>query len=445
MTITLDGSPYSLEETGQWAVDKVAKLERRVGLLRDDGRLNEQTLRAYFGDTRFEQIAESNAIEGSTLSVGETELAIMQGVTITGHDPSHSKDAVNLSSALERLVELAREPAATDIEQVKELHGLVLAGASSAGLFRRQPVRISGSPHVPPATWDEVMEQMEDLERWSVANRDASPLLRAVVLHTWLTHIHPFSDGNGRTSRAVLNLELVRAGLPSVIIRGKDRRRYYEALAESDLGGDLGQIVELVVDRTEHALERLERVASTEQGYDRARAELIEAQQRQVAIWNDASRLLFTLVDDALEVAFSGIGHTSTFWYEDELSVEDFVRLSQGAAVSRSWLFRIEAEVPGLGNRRYLAWTGYRSHEIREARGIGYGPAILWSVPDATGARKWLRDDSAAPGIAELTLELPDVDQWVCRRPDGKVLRLKSSAAAHRIARSVLTSTQAAS
>lgn len=443
MTINLDGSPYSLEETGRWAVEKAADLERRVELLRNAGRLTEQTLRAYFGDTRFEQVAESNAIEGSTLSAGETALAIMQGITITGHDPAYSRDAINLSNALERLVELAKESSATDIDQVQELHRLILADAPTAGVFRSQPVRISGSPHTPPATWPEVMAGMEDWERWSSDNDGASALLRAIVLHTWLTHIHPYADGNGRTSRAVMNLELIRAGLPSVIIRRKDRLRYYEALAESDMGGDLQPIVELVVERAEDALRRLEHTASAEQGYDRQRAELKEAQRRQVGIWNDAVRLLFSLVDDALEVAFEGIGQVTTFWYEDELSIDDFIALSQGDSAGNSWLFRIHVEASGIGSRRYLAWTGYRSYEMWHSHGIGRGPSIFWSVPDQSGERRWVKDDSESPGIVELTLELPNVDQWIGKLPDGEFRNFKPSGAARRIASSILDSINA--
>ena len=149
MTVSLDGSPYSLEDTGQWVFDKANGLQERVDLLREEGKLSEQTLRAYFGDTRFRQIAESNAIEGSTLSVGETELAVSKGITITGHDPAYSKDAVNLSKALERMVDLARDRSPTGLDQVKELHALILGDRPGAGLFRTQEVRIGGSQHRP--------------------------------------------------------------------------------------------------------------------------------------------------------------------------------------------------------------------------------------------------------------------------------------------------------
>ena len=241
MTIDLADSPYSIEKTGRWVLDEAARLQQRADLLRDQGRLSEQTLRTYFGDRRFEEIAESNAIEGSTLTVHETKLAVEQGITITGHDPEYVLDAVNLSKALDRLEELAREQAPTDIGQVKELHALILGGATSAGLFRSEPVLIAGSPHVPVASWQEVITATEDYEGWSSKNAGASALLRAIVLHTWLTHIHPFINGNGRTARAVMSLELIRAGLPPVIIRKKDRPRYYEALADSDCGGTSSQ------------------------------------------------------------------------------------------------------------------------------------------------------------------------------------------------------------
>ena len=262
MTISLDGSPYSLEETGGWVWQKAAELQERVDELREQGRLSEQTLRAYFGDTRFRQIAESNAIEGNTLSVEETETAVLKGTAIAGHDPAYAKDAVNLSKALERMVELAGDASPATLDQVKELHALILGEAPGAGLFRSQPVRIAGSDHRPPVSWKDVMSAMEDWENWSASNENSPALPRAAVLHTWLTHIHPFTDGNGRTARAVMNLELIRAGLPSIIIHRKDRLRYYDALAESDLGGGLGPIFDLILDRTEDALRDLERRAT---------------------------------------------------------------------------------------------------------------------------------------------------------------------------------------
>lgn len=435
--VTLDGTPYSLDATSGWVLDEAAKLHGRVDLLRSQGKMTEATLRAYFGDKRFEQVAESNAIEGSTLDVGETRLAIERGMTITGHDAAYSADAVNLSRALDRMEELARAGRPADVSDVKELHGLVLGGGPGAGTFRSVPVRISGARHVPPESWAAVMEAMEHWEAWSAANLEGSALLRAIVLHTWLTHIHPFADGNGRTSRAVLNLELIRGGFPSVIIRRKDRLRYYDALAESDLGGDLEPISELILQRAEDALRHLERVATAQQGYDQLRAELRRKQQRNVAIWNDSQRLLLSLVESALEDTLAGVGSVSTRWYDAELTTEELIALTAEDRSASSWLFRIDAKVPGVGDRRFLAWTGYRSPEMKAWRDIGGGPTILWSVPDHTGYRAWRRDDTRSPGVAEMTLQLPNVDQWIVRLPEGHIRSLRPSDVAERIARAI--------
>ncbi len=438
VSLSLDGSPYTIEATGQRVVDKAVELQRRATRLRDQGKLTEATLRAYFGDKRFEQIAESNAIEGSTLSVGETALAVEKGMTITGHDPAYSSDAINLSRALAHMVELAKDPSPSDCRQIKELHSLVMGGGPGAGLFRSNPVRISGSPHTPPATWHQVMSNMEEWERWSRGQAETIAALRAVVLHAWLTHIHPFSDGNGRTARAVMNLEFIRAGLPSVIIRRKDRLRYYEALAESDTGGDLEPLSELILARAEDALRDLERAAKRHEGYDAVQARLREEQAKRAAIWNDAVRLLFSLVDDAIDVTLGGTGDLATRWYEAELSVDDYVALSQGDSEGNSWLFKIDLSVPGVGRCRFLAWTGYRSDELRGATGLDEGPSVFWSIPDPAGNRMWWQDDSKSPGVAELTLELPSVDRWVARMPDGKVDRLTPSRVAQRVAKGVV-------
>jgi hypothetical protein len=156
----LKGSPYVLDDEAAQGLRKaIQALEERCRNLRASGTLTEETLSAYYGRKRFEQVAESNALEGSTLSVGETELAIMKGVTLTGHDPAYVRDARNLARALDRLVELAREKRPTNFEDVHEIHALILGDRPGAGVFRNEPVRIAGAAHHPPPDWEGVMSE----------------------------------------------------------------------------------------------------------------------------------------------------------------------------------------------------------------------------------------------------------------------------------------------
>ena len=122
----LKATPYILDETASAQVkSQLEAIEERVSLLRRNGTLTEQTVRDYYGEKRFEQVAESNAIEGSTLSAGETELAVLKGITITGHDPAFTKDAMALDRALTRITEIARDTTyPTNIQQLHEVHAL---------------------------------------------------------------------------------------------------------------------------------------------------------------------------------------------------------------------------------------------------------------------------------------------------------------------------------
>lgn len=422
----LVGTPYSLAEDSS-AFRDMYVIQEHVDLLRSRGALRSETLKAHFGNTRFEQIAESNAIEGSTLSVNETQLAVLSGITISGHDPAYVRDARNLSAALHRIVELAKSPKPTSLEQLQEVHLLILGDRPGAGVFRREPIRISGSDHRPPKTWAEIMSAMEDWEEWSTRNPSAPTLLRATVLHTWLTHVHPFLDGNGRTARAIINLELIRHGYPSVIIRRKDRLRYYEALAESDAGGDLSSIGELVAQRARDSIEALERVAKAEEGYDVIRARMRAEIDKHVSIWNDAVKLLFSLVQEALQRSYGGIAQVSTQWYESDLSVDDYLALQNNDATGNTWSFNLSVAVPGIGDITYLAWIGFRSFEMRRRLNDAPGPSIFWSRRQDGGPHRWTRCDEVAPGGAELTVNVPNVDRWAVRSHDGLVHQMLPS------------------
>lgn len=416
VSAALDGTPFLIaEETAQGMAREIGELQERVATLRTVGRLTPETLRRYYGDKRFEQVAESNAIEGSTLTAGETKLAVTKGVTLTGHDPAHVRDAVALDKALQRLAELAQADGPTDIPQLQQLHELILEGSRGAGMFRDVPVRITGSEHRPPKTWKEVMAAMDQWEKWSLAHRDAGAVVRATVLHAWLAHIHPYRDGNGRAARAVQNLELVRAGYPPVIIRKtQDRDRYIDSLHRVD-DGDLCPFLDLILDRTRAALTGLEIAAREKQGFDPRTERLRQAQRRQLDIWNKAVELLHSMIVERLTRLLEPAGgQVRDQLIGGGLELEDYIELCGGRPVSRSWSFRIEIAVPAVGAVERLAWVGYRSEELRRAwASDDAAPALFWSEPNPGKFPPWRRvTRSSAPGFQELTLEPGQGDAW---------------------------------
>lgn len=414
--LALDGSPYVvLPKAEELLLSHVRELEQRVGLLRGE-RLTDETLKRYYNNTRLIDVTESNAIEGSTLDLHETERAILKGTTLTGHDPAYVRDARALFKAFERLAELARTKDPTDIEQVKEIHGLILGDRPGAGNFRNEPVRISGAQHVPPADWRGVMKGMEDWSEWSRERRSIPAPLRAAVLHAWLARIHPFIDGNGRTARAITTLELVRGGYPPAIIRKKDRTRYYDALAAADQG-DLAPMLDLMLARCTHALGDLERAAATGQGYSPAVAALRKKQQNQLAIWNKAVALLIANLEAEIERLIEAGGTARIKTFSPEIDLQEYVDLCEGRPISDAWAFEAYLHAPGSAAIARLAWIGFRSDEMRHALGkqAAAGPTLFWSTLNPQGMLPRWRKARAeeAPGGEEATYT---DDGWVVRR-----------------------------
>lgn len=202
------------------------------------GQLQLHNLREYF-DVAY--TFESNRIEGNTLTLHETSLVVQKGLTVGGKSMREHLEAINHQHAIDFVRDIAGKREAISERLIKEIHALVLRGIDPdhAGRYRPLNVRISGSSHVPPEFF-QVPSEMEGLMKWYQKARKAThPLVLAADMHQRLVNIHPFADGNGRTSRLLMNLLLMRAGYPTVIIRGSDQIRmsYYDALEKAHTEG----------------------------------------------------------------------------------------------------------------------------------------------------------------------------------------------------------------
>ena len=439
--LQLSGTPYVVDSQSELEiVARLRSIEERVALLRGAGTLTTDTIRDYYGEKRFEQVAESNAIEGSTLSVGETELAVLKGVTITGHDPAYVRDAVSLDRALSRIAELAKEaPNPTNINQICEVHSILLEARLGAGDFRNERVTIRGSDHRPPKSRAEIEDHMNGLENWSRDNAALPAPIRSAVIHAWLTHIHPFIDGNGRTSRALGNLELIRVGYPPIILRKKERDRYVDALAASDAGGDIRSFFDLIFERIDGALTGLEHSARKRQGYNPLAERLRIRQQQQITIWETSVKLLGSIIQDRLTQFLEPVrGLANVRYFDHPIDVDDFIDLCEGRSISGGWAFLVQIAVPRLGRLEKLAFVGHRSARMYQVLGQEGGPALHWSRRTESGFPKWERDGAQSPYAIEATSKLGNGDAWMARLPDDSCRNHSTTDLAELIAKALI-------
>lgn len=172
----------------------------------------------------------SNAIEGNTLTLRETDL-VLRGLTIDRKPLKDHMEAIGHKEAFYFVQDLVKERVPLSESVIKQIHYLVLADKKDdRGVYRRVPVRIMGAKHEPaqPYLIQPKMEQLLEDYR----NSTEHIISRLARFHIEFEGIHPFIDGNGRTGRLLVNLELMKAGYPPIDIKFTDRIAYYNAFDE---------------------------------------------------------------------------------------------------------------------------------------------------------------------------------------------------------------------
>lgn len=189
----------------------------------------------------------SNAIEGNTLTLKETKVAL-EGITIGGKTLREHFEVINHREAILMVEDLVSQNEPLSEWQIKALHQLVLKNidADNAGTYRTINVLISGATHTPPQAL-QVPQQMQDFINWYQHEaHKLHPIERAARVHGEFVKIHPFVDGNGRTARLLMNLELMKAGFPATLIQIEQRLAYYEALDHAHCTEDYQAFIELL-------------------------------------------------------------------------------------------------------------------------------------------------------------------------------------------------------
>ena len=199
----------------------------------------------------------SNAIEGNTLTLNETKVAL-EGITVGGKSLREHFEAINHKDAILFVEELAQKNQELNEHDIKSIHSLILKNIDNenAGKYRQNNVIISGATHLASSSLEVASKMQEFISWYKNEAKNLHPIERASRVHVDFVGIHPFIDGNGRTSRLLMNLELIKDGFPAVVIEAKDRVAYYDALDKAHTKGEYDDFIKLVCEGLERSFER---------------------------------------------------------------------------------------------------------------------------------------------------------------------------------------------
>ncbi len=269
LNAALDGTPYLLpdddagERQMQVALHRIESVSTTV---REAKRRLEQRFAAEFSRTaRVREIYESNAIEyagpdfAGTQALLRSPVADQVAEALSRHvirqavkGDHRAADVLGLHAAKVVADEIASSRGDRPLTEadLRSMHTLIMPDAILAGAYKTMPNAIGGKSA--PIAPDDVSQHMAGLIDWLRQSRGAPglpPIIAAAAAHAWLSHVHPFYDGNGRLCRLLANIVMADSGFPALIVSStKDRARYIDALDHSDEAGDLGPLCSLFVE-----------------------------------------------------------------------------------------------------------------------------------------------------------------------------------------------------
>ena len=231
------------------------KLELYKNFLNSKRPIQKSILSRIENTLRNDFIYNSNAIEGNSLTRQETEVILEYGVTVKGKPLKDHLEVKGQEYAINFLNNIIKENEVLSLRLIKEFHALILGPVDPeiAGQFKKFKNKIVGSSF---ETSDPIFVK-EDLEKLlkDYFSSTENIIEKIAKFHANFEKIHPFSDGNGRTGRLIMNFELMKAGYPICIIKNEDRLEYYNSLNEAQANNNYNDIVKFIENSLEKTFE----------------------------------------------------------------------------------------------------------------------------------------------------------------------------------------------
>ena len=240
----MEHSIYSL-------LSKISSKKKKFNKLFSDNKSKEQLYKWLKSELAY----TSNNIEGNTLTRKETRLVIEEDITSSSKPFVHYQEAVNHAKAFDYIIDILKSKATINENTVLEIHKRLLSGIDdyNAGFYRNCPVRISGSRVILPNPM-KVPDLMKEF--WG-KYKSSTKIEDIIKTHLDFVSIHPFSDGNGRCARLLMNLLLMQNGFCPIIIRPRDRKRYINSIEKAQLTDDIDDYMKFMVTRLSQSFDTI--------------------------------------------------------------------------------------------------------------------------------------------------------------------------------------------
>jgi Fic family protein len=212
------------------------------------------TISSYEKDFELTFTHNSTAIEGNTLTLIETKVILEDGISVGGKNLREIYEVVNHQKAYKYVKRCINDKLRLNERIVKDIHSILTENIMIGGIYRNQEVRISGAGHMPPSG-NEMYIQIKNFFVDISDKKERNPIELAAWTHSEFVRIHPFIDGNGRTSRLIMNYQLMLHGFLPISIAKKDRLEYYNALEEYAVNKNLELFIDMIARLEEEQLD----------------------------------------------------------------------------------------------------------------------------------------------------------------------------------------------